>query len=486
MVQPRGPWRRASQQSGPEPAPGPSPRFRAGSARCALGLFFVLGAVALLGTGGAGADEGAATPEGVPPVAVAATTQSLGALEPCDCVEGMLGGFPRRLALLRKLRGAGRAPVFAFDGGDLTGKARHPGLLAAKTRAALDLCRAGDIALVAAGERDLRLGVDRLRELSAAAGVPVACDNLVRPGPRGEERPLAGPGRLVRGGRSLLVVALLDPALGAGDPGLRLEAPQEALRRVVAAQGGRRPGEALVVLFHGDGAAAERLFGTADPAPDLVLAGHDQQRRLPPRRAGRTWVVELLRDARALSEVVLAPGGVRARHLSLDEHVPDDPRARARVERYFAEVAGLPEPPRRPTAGGGFVGSAACAACHREAWERFRASKHHRAQHRVAAAKPARARARECIGCHVVGYGFDGGFVDLEATPELGEVGCESCHGVGGAHVARGGGRGYGLRPGFPESWRPLCTSCHDPSNSPGFDFERRLEAIRHWKPRGQ
>jgi len=108
------------------------------------------------------------------------------------------------------------------------------------------------------------------------------------------------------------------------------------------------------------------------------------------------------------------------------------------------------------------------------------ATRHHGAQARIAGRDPARADLPECVACHVVGAGYVGGFRSLAATPHLGEVGCESCHGVGGDHAAKGG-RGYGVLAGFPESWRATCVGCHDPSNSPGFDFTAGMAKIKHW-----
>ena len=79
----------------------------------------------------------------------------------------------------------------------------------------------------------------------------------------------------------------------------------------------------------------------------------------------------------------------------------------------------------------------------------------------------------ECVGCHVVGFGRKGGFANAKATPELANVQCEACHGPGSIH-AESPAAGYGA------AGARSCLRCHDPQNSPEFDFYSYWPKIRH------
>ncbi|MBL9136720.1 MAG: hypothetical protein JNK85_12660 [Verrucomicrobiales bacterium] len=72
-----------------------------------------------------------------------------------------------------------------------------------------------------------------------------------------------------------------------------------------------------------------------------------------------------------------------------------------------------------------------------------------------------------CLPCHTVGYGLPGGFVSEAATPLLGGVQCENCHGPGGAHVADPGD--LAARP-VVSAASMVCGGCHTDFHHPTYD----------------
>jgi len=95
-----------------------------------------------------------------------------------------------------------------------------------------------------------------------------------------------------------------------------------------------------------------------------------------------------------------------------------------------------------------YVGTKNCKKCHIKEWKSWSLTQMAKAHDSllpgvaVDAKKSAGLDPEEdytkdenCIKCHVTGFGKPGGFVDIESTPDLAGVGCESCHGPGGTYV---------------------------------------------------
>jgi len=83
----------------------------------------------------------------------------------------------------------------------------------------------------------------------------------------------------------------------------------------------------------------------------------------------------------------------------------------------------------------------------------------------------------ECVGCHVVGLKYESGFVSVQETGDLKDVGCEACHGPGSEHI-KSLGKAETTGP------KQECVECHTPDNSGNYAGNEKLyfEKIIHWR----
>ncbi len=136
-----------------------------------------------------------------------------------------------------------------------------------------------------------------------------------------------------------------------------------------------------------------------------------------------------------------------------------------------------------------FTGSESCKECHEEEYATWSKGPHVQAVQSLIAKGKGEESKQECLACHTTGYGKTGGFPEnapVAEHPDLAKVGCESCHGPGGDHVAE-----------EPEDVGPIlslgdkcdscvilsiCGSCHDDANDPEFEFnvQEKIDKIRH------
>jgi thiol-disulfide isomerase/thioredoxin len=122
-----------------------------------------------------------------------------------------------------------------------------------------------------------------------------------------------------------------------------------------------------------------------------------------------------------------------------------------------------------------YFGSQVCGSCHALDAESWGLTYHSAAYFRLDADDRERP---ECVGCHVTGMGRSGGFEMERPVHELAAVGCESCHGPGGAHGTLG--RTEGSAAAAPAGGEAMCLGCHDAKHSLMFDYEAGLRLIDH------
>ena len=69
-------------------------------------------------------------------------------------------------------------------------------------------------------------------------------------------------------------------------------------------------------------------------------------------------------------------------------------------------------------------------------------------------------------------YPFESGYLSLEKTPAMTNVGCENCHGMGTRHDA--------FKTAGAHINETTCLTCHTGTTSPDFKFDRFKPYIDH------
>jgi Cytochrome c554 and c-prime len=146
---------------------------------------------------------------------------------------------------------------------------------------------------------------------------------------------------------------------------------------------------------------------------------------------------------------------------------------KAAGEANIKAAAGIAVPP--PAKGqAAYVGGAACEDCHDEAAKFWAKTRH------AGAWKTLVDRGQQfdfdCIGCHVTGWNEKGG-ANLAHNDTLRDVQCETCHGPGSIHVAKGGEEKPFAIALAPE--KNLCfDKCHTTEHSDTFQWEAYMRDI--------
>ena len=408
--------------------------------------------------------------------------EELGYLEPCGCAEGQLGGFPRRDSVIQQLTVKGKT-LLPVANGDLIDDASRQSEL----KAEIGFAALKEMGYVAynVGERDLLLGIDRLKYLQDASGIPFLSANLFH----GENRvfqPFVLRTVNLQGNQiQVAIIGILSQSFevqveNAGVD-LRLADPTIVLRDLVEKLD--QATDLIILLAHADFAESEALASTF-PQIDVVVSGHEgEELQEDPVFIENTLLLNTGTKGKALGQLDIRWSDDKAvpeykfQALLLSEHLPDSPRMIELLTLYqgmlLAENLSVDLEREPPATGGIYVGSANCKGCHPEAYAIWEKSKHAHAYQTLVS--HGHATDPECLTCHTVGFGFQAGFVSIETTPKLPDVGCENCHGVGGNHI-KNPQKGYG------QVTQADCLTCHTAQNSPKFDYKLYLPKIRHWK----
>lgn len=411
--------------------------------------------------------------------------EELGYLEPCGCAEGQLGGFPRRDSVIQQLGVKGNTLVPVANGDLIKDATRQSELKAEIGFAAL---KEMGYTAYNIGDRDLLLGIDQLKYLQGTSEIPFLSANLFH----GENRvfhPFVIHTVNLHGSQiQIAIIGVLSQSFEIqvenADADLRLENPTAVLTDLVEKLD--QTADLIVLLAHAGFAESEGL-ASAFPQIDVVVSGHEiEELREVSLFIKNTVLLNTGTKGKAIGQLDIRWSDDRTgpdyefQALSLSERLPDSPQMIELLRLYqqmlTAENLSVDLEREPPGTGGVYVGSASCKGCHPEAYAIWKESKHAHAYQTLIS--HGHAADPECLTCHTVGFGFQTGFVNMETTPNLPDVGCENCHGVGGNHIKH-------PQKGYGQVTQADCLTCHTTQNSPKFDYEVYLPKIQHWNDIG-
>ncbi|HEY4392530.1 MAG TPA: hypothetical protein VGP64_00635 [Polyangia bacterium] len=294
----------------------------------------------------AGPDGGATEPVAVRgrEIALLYSSNLLGKFTPCHCAVLPLGGLGRRATVIARARAEADATV-VVDAGDLFVPEGTPAETERQSRLlAAGVGRAG-IDAFTPGDRDLAIGVARLKALTAANKIPVVSANLYgRDGQR-----LFPADRLVEAaGTRIGIFGVTAPPTAADANGWRaagitVRDPADAAREAIASL--RARGAAVVVaLVHAGLPAENRRLVQAAKGIDWAVLGHSALNLERPEGADGALLLEAMSEGKNLGRldlhvvggsVVFADRGARAElAATLADH-------RRQLEGYDRSISGI-------------------------------------------------------------------------------------------------------------------------------------------------
>ena len=121
---------------------------------------------------------------------------------------------------------------------------------------------------------------------------------------------------------------------------------------------------------------------------------------------------------------------------------------------------------------GDYLGYTACVECHSDIADKWKATKHGNAFENLKAQGTEKQENPGCFRCHVVAYDADGGYIDMELTPELKDVQCEACHGPGRKHSETLSA------DDIYKASEDVCRKCHTEGQDKDFNYEKKSKLV--------
>jgi hypothetical protein len=258
------------------------------------------------------------------------------------------------------------------------------------------------------------------------------------------------------------VMSRIDVYLRGGGPFANAVGPGAAAAKVSELDKALAALDAQLASFAKDpNADAAFVAHKRDERAQLIAArARLKQQPLVPPAQGSFFTLDQIRISKGL-----------ACSMAVQDEVKHYDQAAGEANVKAAADKAVPKPAKGEAS---YVGMDACADCHSDAVEFWKKTVHGHAWKTLV--DRGQQFDYECINCHVTGWDKPGGS-NLEHNDKLRDVQCETCHGPGSIHVAKGGEeKPAAIRRAPPED---LCASqCHTHEHSDTFQHDAYLRDI--------
>ena len=414
--------------------------------------------------------------EGVITILYTGNTQSY--LEPCGCYPGQSGGIARRARLVEQIRKQEKSVLLVDAGGIFEGTNALDRLRAKANMEAMEAIGYDAILL---SPTELRFGDRFLEDIAIELQLPFISTN---------DPPLWQNDGLVQPRLTKRLKENEFLVLGASYlPNQSVPYLIKNLRRQVTAQADNHR---TVILLSALDKVDNRQVANQLKEIDLIISMKPKARGRQYETVQKTVIAYCTPQGETLGRIDLKLSeygeiiNYRIQELFMDETVPDQPTVRSILQTFYDKIAAdetlqaLGKPlftheSLEQDSENHYVGSNSCSVCHQPEFKQWQSTKHAFAFNTIL--KAQKHFHPDCVSCHVVGFGYETGYTTQADQNHFRNVGCETCHGPGGKHIAKPSPRNI-----RGEVEKGICLECHNQKHSPNFEnqFEVAFPKVDH------
>jgi hypothetical protein len=427
---------------------------------------------------------------------------TFGEFEPCGCGGVYDGGLSRRSSIVEQVKRV-NPNVLLVDTGDMTGSG---------SATQFEFMSQGYSCLkydaIALGEGELRVGVETFSRYVKKYSLPIVCSNIRF------KKDAANPSEtddtiheiitVEKGGKRIVVISVMaerwfDTIPESVRNHFEFEKPVNALSRLLPTLKDKDNVDSVVLLSHLSAGERDAIRSSLDGV-DLWIDNDGHRWMLGRANSNRnrnttfelngnpplltTWqndrkigIADAQWNGRTL-EVIKADFIPIVRSVIQDKkflEIYDAYKYSSRQE-MIKKLMGTKDSSasQSPQTSFPYVNSEKCSACHKEIYDFWKKSHHSRAYETIV--RRNCEADMNCWPCHTTGHRESGGFVDPAQTPDLKNVGCQSCHKKDlRLHPPKEvtGDKASKIREkaktDLTQSWH--CQRCHVPHRSPKYEY---------------